>query len=101
MHSSAWIPLVGGSEATRLASVSRVDPPAAVVPATVAIMEPGQSAAGHKLTLRDKAESSGEAITKQDSVRLADSAKCEVYVCFEGPLGAHLKPEFHEKKLEG
>lgn len=25
-----------------------------------------------------------------DGVRLADAAKCEVYVCFEGPLGAHL-----------
>lgn len=28
---------------------------------------------------------------------LADSAKCEVYGCFEGPLGAHLKAEVREK----
>lgn len=30
------------------------------------------------------------------TVRLADAAKCEVYVCFEGPLGAQLKPEVRE-----
>ncbi|KAM3929242.1 uncharacterized protein RB166_007049 [Leptodactylus fuscus] len=33
----------------------------------------------------------------KDDVRLADLAKGEVYVCFEGPLGAHLKPEVREK----
>lgn len=32
-----------------------------------------------------------------DRMRLADAAKCEVYVCFEGPLGAHLKPEVPKK----
>lgn len=30
-----------------------------------------------------------------------DSAKSEVYVCFEGPLGAHLKAEVREKIWKG
>lgn len=34
-------------------------------------------------------------------VRLADLAKCEVCVCFEGPLGAHLKTEVREKIWKG
>ncbi|XP_073507068.1 uncharacterized protein [Phyllobates terribilis] len=38
---------------------------------------------------------------KDDNVRLDDSAKGEVYVCFEGPLGAHLKPEVREKIWKG
>lgn len=32
-----------------------------------------------------------------EKVRLADAARCEVYVCFEGPLGALLKKELREK----
>lgn len=32
-----------------------------------------------------------------DKVRLADAVRCEVYVCFEGPLGAQLKTEVSEK----
>lgn len=32
-----------------------------------------------------------------DKVPLADAARCKVYVCFEGPLGAHLKTELREK----
>lgn len=36
-----------------------------------------------------------------DKVRLADAAKCEVYVCFKGPLGAHLKTEVREKIWKG
>ncbi|XP_056409991.1 uncharacterized protein LOC130338807 [Hyla sarda] len=36
-----------------------------------------------------------------DEVRLADSAKGEVYVCFEGPLGAHLKAEVRERIWKG
>lgn len=31
----------------------------------------------------------------------ADSAKGEIYVCFEGPLGAHLRAEVHEKIWKG
>lgn len=30
-------------------------------------------------------------------VRLADAARGEIYACFEGPLGAHLKPEVKER----
>lgn len=34
-------------------------------------------------------------------VRIADVAKCKVYVCFEGPLGAHLKQEVRDKIGKG
>lgn len=34
-------------------------------------------------------------------VRIADAAKCEVYVCYEGPLGAHLKQEIRDKIVKG
>lgn len=42
-----------------------------------------------------------EAASKQEAIRLVDSAKCEVYVCFEGPLGAHLKPKVRDKICKG
>ncbi|OCT61620.1 hypothetical protein XELAEV_18047648mg [Xenopus laevis] len=35
--------------------------------------------------------------TKDKKLPLSDSAKSNTYVCFEGPLGAHLKPEVREK----
>lgn len=39
--------------------------------------------------------------SEEDRVRLADAAKCEMYVCFEGPLGVHLKQEVREKIWKG
>lgn len=36
-----------------------------------------------------------------DGVRLADAPKCDVYVCFEGLLGAHLKWEVHDRIFKG
>lgn len=36
-----------------------------------------------------------------DGVRLAGAAICKVYVCFECPLGAHLKPEVKERIRKG
>lgn len=36
-----------------------------------------------------------------DKVRLADTAKGEVYIGFEGPLGTHLKSEAREKIWRG
>lgn len=56
--------------------MSGVAPPAAAAPAAVAITAADKSASG------DKAELWGEATTKQDAIRLANSAKYEVYVCF-------------------
>lgn len=50
---------------------------------------------------KDKAAQSGEAAAGKDIVRLADAARCEVYVCYEGPLGAHLKQEVREKLWKG
>ncbi|KAM3921520.1 uncharacterized protein RB166_010915 [Leptodactylus fuscus] len=46
------------------------------------------------------APESGLAVGKED-VRMADLAKGEVYVCFEGPLGVHLKQEVREKIWKG
>lgn len=42
-----------------------------------------------------------DAAKKQDLIRLADAAQYEVYVCFEGPLGAHLKQVVREKIWKG
>ncbi|KAM3928078.1 uncharacterized protein RB166_006205 [Leptodactylus fuscus] len=44
---------------------------------------------------------SAEVAKVRDEVRMADSAKGEVYVCFEGPLGVHLKPEVRERIWKG
>lgn len=38
---------------------------------------------------------------RTDLGRIADAAKCEVYSCFGGPLGAHLKQEVHDKIQKG
>lgn len=61
----------------------------------------GSVVMGHVLVLADSASKTAlESTTSDgasDGVRLSESAKCEIYVCFEGPLGAHLK----RKNLEG
>lgn len=36
-----------------------------------------------------------------DGVWLADAARCEVYICYEGPLGSHLKTEVRERIWKG
>lgn len=36
-----------------------------------------------------------------DGVHLSGSAKCEVFVCFKGPLEEHLMPLVKEKKCKG
>ena len=56
--------------------------------------------------MADSAQKKGEegskaTVERQDVVRLADAAKCEVYICFEGPLGTHLKAEVREKIGKG
>lgn len=48
-----------------------------------------------------KAGSLQEAVGKVDAVRIADAAKCKVSVCFEGPLGAHLKQDVRDKICKG
>lgn len=40
-----------------------------------------------------EATTASKGVARVDGVRLADSTRYEVYECFEGPLGAHLKPE--------
>lgn len=42
---------------------------------------------------KEKAGESAQVEAAFDGVRLADAARCEVYVCYEGPLGANLKTE--------
>lgn len=48
---------------------------------------------------KDAVEKAGEtwATVRADIICNADAAKSEVYVCFEGPLGAHLKQEVRDK----
>lgn len=48
-----------------------------------------------------KDDTSKESCKVLDTVRLADAAKCEVYVCFKGPLGVHLTPEVRKKIWRG
>lgn len=43
----------------------------------------------------------GSAAPAGDGVQLADAAREEVYVCFEGPLGEHLKTEIRERIWKG
>ncbi|OCT86384.1 hypothetical protein XELAEV_18020066mg [Xenopus laevis] len=53
------------------------------------------------LTAGSVSGTQGEAVSgdksKEKKLPLSDSAKSNTYVCFEGPLGAHLKPEVREK----
>lgn len=49
----------------------------------------------------EKAGTAQEGGGKTDVVRIADAAECKVYVCFQGQLGAHLKPEVREKIVKG
>ncbi|XP_073431742.1 uncharacterized protein [Dendrobates tinctorius] len=60
--------------------------------------DPGLAAAGNTAP-RQPGESCQK--DKEETVRLDDSAKGEVYVCFEGPLGAHLKQEVRERIWKG
>lgn len=48
----------------------------------------------------DKPGAGKESSKAVDTARFADAAKCEVYVYFEGPLGAHLKPEVRGKNMK-
>lgn len=47
------------------------------------------------------AEKSMDGVKDSDRTRLVDAAKCEVYVCFEGPLRAHFKLEVKEEVWKG
>lgn len=47
------------------------------------------------------AKGSTEPAARTDVVRIVNAAKCEVYVCFEGPLGAHLKQDVRDKIHKG
>lgn len=64
-----------------------------------AVTEVPATTTPEKVADKETAGEKGAAETKgrTDVVRLADAAKCEIYVCFEGPLGTHLKPEVREK----
>lgn len=52
---------------------------------------------------RDGRENRGapEAAARADVVRIANAAICEVYLCFEVPLGAHLKQEVRDRICKG
>lgn len=40
-------------------------------------------------------------VLSSDGIRLADAEQCKVYVCYEGPLGSHLKAEVRDKIWKG
>ncbi|PIO11577.1 hypothetical protein AB205_0155200, partial [Aquarana catesbeiana] len=85
---SAWtaptLPQTGGG--TQVTGVLPVTPVGDVSPTVVATTSRDQGKTGEK---------------RPDSVRLAGAVRSEVYVCFEGPLGAHLKTEIKEKIWKG
>ena len=92
---AAWVPPAGlgatetgGVGAPSGSSAASVAVPAVVSPAPVVPQGSGKV-------------STGESAGRQDIIRLADAAKCEVYLCYEGPLGSHLKPEVREKLWKG
>lgn len=76
---AAWVPpgVAGGAEKSG----------GPVVQAAVALPSPAVTGSG----AAEGTEKSAEAAGRQDITRLADAAKCEVYVCYEGPLGSHLR----------
>lgn len=54
------------------------------------------------LLAQDKAaDEDKRAMRDTDGVHLADAAKCKVYVCFKGPLGAQLKLEVRDRISKG
>lgn len=60
------------------------------------------TAAGQDVQDPPVAGSSAVAVVSSgDGMHLADAARGKVYVCFEGPLGAHLKSEVREKIWKG
>lgn len=68
----------------------------AEVPAATAALTTRPTGTGPDKKKAGKKETS-EVTRKTDVVRIADAAKCEVYVCFEGSLGAHLIQEVRDK----
>lgn len=111
----AWVPAVATSDGSgRDASIMRnsVVPPAVdtvpqrvghmdaavgvEVPLSSAVVEAASQTVRVSGLESRKAKESGD-----DGVRLGDKAQGEVYVCFEGPLGVHLKPEVREKIWRG
>lgn len=78
----AWVPPAGGAgEAS--AAIGGAIAPAASIAVTLPVVEATVSS-GPQGTA--KAAGAGETAARQDFISIADAAKCEVYVCYEGPL---------------
>lgn len=83
---SAWVPDVG-------LTVTQVAATLVPVPGqgSVAVVSAGDTVVPG-FSVSAPADSTMEASKSTDSVHLADLAKCEVYVCFEGPwIGSNWK----------
>lgn len=94
---AAWVPPLAGSGenvGSRVSTEMTAVAGASTVPA-----KEGVSTVVAQGT--DKTAVASEMVAMQDIIRIADAAKCEVYVCYEGPLGAHLKQEVREKLWKG
>lgn len=84
-----------------LTSGSAGDAGAAGGSSVVPVVAPKIPAPAVASTVGSSPQGTSKAEGRQDIVSLGDAAKCEVYVCFEGPLGAHLKQEVREKLWKG
>lgn len=72
-----------------------------VPPATAEPPAPPLEAVSVSSKAGGEAGASQDVMGRKDVVRIEDATKFEVYVCFEGPLGAHLKQEFRDKICKG
>lgn len=91
---ASWIPPTGGPGGVVSTGVT-----AAVPTVTAAVASTAPAASGS--VVAQGTDKTAETTSRQDITRLADAAKCEVYVCYEGPLGSHLKQEVREKLWKG
>lgn len=91
---SSWVPTAGGPGAIVITGVTTGG---TAVPAAVTSPSPVVLGSG----VAQGTEKTAEATSRQDITRLADAARCEVYVCYEGPLGLHLKQEVRDKLWKG
>ncbi|OCT72019.1 hypothetical protein XELAEV_18035002mg, partial [Xenopus laevis] len=60
----------------------------------------GAGSGGHNVTASIGEKGTTEATTTKTGdkpIPMSDAAKGHAYICFEGPMGAHLKPEVREK----
>lgn len=99
----------GGSQVVNVPVAPPLDPGAAVdvTLGARAVTEvlPGpqqmEGAGASVAAMVSKAAMAGKGSAGVDGVCFSDAAKCEVFMCFEGPLGDHLNLEMKERIWKG